>query len=86
MVEPIGLVDAYSMMVACLVVEPHDGDIDVISLACYEDPLVPFAPSSIHLIYPCTSPIYPCASFFHICKPFLDPTNPFLNLTLSLLH
>ena len=30
MVEPIGLVDAYSMMVACLMVEPHDGDIDVI--------------------------------------------------------
>ena len=32
-VEPlleIGLVDAYSMMVACLMVEPHDGDIDVI--------------------------------------------------------
>ena len=31
-VEPlleIGLVDAYSMMVACLIVEPHDGDIDV---------------------------------------------------------
>jgi hypothetical protein len=30
MVELIGLVDAYSMMVACLMVEPHDGDIDVI--------------------------------------------------------
>ena len=32
-VEPlleIGLVDAYSMMVACLMVESHDGDIDVI--------------------------------------------------------
>ena len=31
MVEPIGPVDAYSMMVACLMVEPYDGDIDVIS-------------------------------------------------------
>ena len=30
MVEPIGLVDAYSMMVVCLMVEPHDRDIDVI--------------------------------------------------------
>ena len=30
MVEPIGFVDTYSMMVACLMVEPHDGDIDVI--------------------------------------------------------
>ena len=31
MVEPLGPVDAaYSMMVACLMVEPRDGDIDVI--------------------------------------------------------